>query len=424
MYFSSSVSNSTITFYQGDGTTEQVTIDNVENTVSASYALTASYAETFNATTVISNIVSASYIQFNVTADQDAPEWEEGVVYYNAEDGALTVYNDEADISLQVGQEFWIRVYNGSDGPILNGTPVRASGSQGDRIVVYPALAEDHTSGPVFDNHILGLATHTIESSTEGYVTAQGIVRGVDTTEFTAGDILYLQTGSVGLRNTPPPFPYDIVQVGYVARSQQNGFIFVEPKEPVHFSNISGLSGSYTPEIGDLWVYQSNNSWTHTKTLSGSYEILNGDLSLNSGNIELTGSLLQSGSDSYFLGNVGIETTTPGYTLDVNGSFRATSITETSAQRFKENIKPLDSQLDKINQMNPVSFDWKDDNRPDIGFIAEDIEKVYPELVSYQENQIEGIQYTKFTAVLVKALQEQQKQIDELKKEIFILKQQ
>ena len=68
---------------------------------------------------------------------------------------------------------------------------------------------------------------------------------------------------------------------------------------------------------------------------------------------------------------------------------------------------------------------WKKDKTKDIGFIAEEVEKVFPNLVSYEENEeINGIQYSKLTTVLVKALQQQQEQIDELKKEIFILKQQ
>jgi hypothetical protein len=229
---------------------------------------------------ITASVISASYIDLDVLENGDIPVHREGRIFYGGNDGALEVYNDEADITLQVGQEFWIRVFNpGSEIP--NGTPLRVSGSQGDRLKVFPALAEDHSQdGKVFENHIAGVATHNIGASEEGYITAQGIVRGVDTSAFNAGDVLYLQTGSVGLRNTPPPFPYDIVQVGYVARSASpNGFIFVEPIEPIHFGNISGLSGSAT-EPGDLWIYQSNNAWSPGKLLSGSYTIDNGNLNV------------------------------------------------------------------------------------------------------------------------------------------------
>ena len=254
---------------------------------------------------ITASIVSASYIDLDVLANGDIPSHKAGRIFFGAEDGALEVYNEEADITLQVGQEFWVRVYNLSGAPILNGTPVYASGSQGDRIGVYPALAEDHTTGVHYDNHILGVTTHDIGISEEGYITAQGIVRGVDTSTFTAGDILYLQTGSAGLRNTPPPFPYDIVQVGYVARSASpNGFVFVEPKEPVHFNNISGLSGSAS-EPGDLWIYQSNNAWSPSKTLSGSYTISNGGLTADS----FTGSLQGTATTASYIAAANIDGT-------------------------------------------------------------------------------------------------------------------
>jgi len=238
---------------------------------------------------VTASVVSSSYIDLDVLANGDIPAHKPGRIFFGAEDGALEVYNEEADITLQVRQEFWIRAFNPTDNTILNGTPVRASGSQGDRIAIYPALAEDHTTGVHFDSHIIGVATHNIEASSEGYVTSKGIVRGVDTTAFSAGDTLYLQTGSAGLRNNPPPFPYDIVQVGYASKIASNGFIFVEPKEPVHFSNISGLSGS-NGEPGDLWIYQANNAWSPGKVLSGSYTIDNGNLNVDGA---ITGSTLQ-----------------------------------------------------------------------------------------------------------------------------------
>ena len=128
-------------------------------------------------------------------------------------------------------------------------------------------------------------------------------------------------------------------------------------------------------------------------------------------------------------GKVGIGTVSPAYELDVTGTGRFTSnllvegtLTETSAKRFKENIQPLESQLENIEKLNPVSFDWKKDGKSDIGLIAEEVKETIPTLVSEEDGEVKGIQYTKLTAILIKAVQEQQKQIDELKEEIFILK--
>jgi hypothetical protein len=267
----------------------------IDNALTASYSLTASY-------------FTGSHIDFTPLSDAQAPPYREGRVWYDADNGALAVYNDEADITLQVGQEFYVRVYNNSTSLIANGTPVYISGSQGDYPYIWPATAEDHTTGAHFDNHIMGLATHDIEASSAGYVTRQGIVRNIDTTAFAAGDELFLQTGSAGLRNTPPPFPYDVVQVGFVIRSQANGFVFVQPKEPVHFNNISGLSGSGAAENHDLWVYDgSNNAWYNTHSgleLSGSFsgsfqgQITSSGLNVN-GDVTILGDLTVYGSSSF-----------------------------------------------------------------------------------------------------------------------------
>ncbi|UXR63770.1 tail fiber domain-containing protein [Bdellovibrio bacteriovorus] len=84
-------------------------------------------------------------------------------------------------------------------------------------------------------------------------------------------------------------------------------------------------------------------------------------------------------------GNIGIGTTTPGYKLDVNGTLRAFGITDSSDVRLKRDIASLDpaTELDKILQVQGVSYNWKNPEhgrRPQLGFIAQELEKIYPEL--------------------------------------------
>jgi hypothetical protein len=113
-------------------------------------------------------------------------------------------------------------------------------------------------------------------------------------------------------------------------------------------------------------------------------------------------------------------------TFDYSNTTGVTTVTcliETSAQRYKDNVQELNSQLDKINQLKPVEFDWKNSRKHDIGFIAEDVAGVYPEVVNKNEaGEVEGISYSKMVAALVKAMQEQQQQIAELTREINDLK--
>ena len=213
----------------------------------------------------LDNIVSSS-----------APQHKEGRIFYDAELGALTVYNDEPEISLQVGQETYIRVFNNSISSIVNGTPVYISGSQGDYPYCWPAVSEDHTVHGINENHIIGVATHTIEASSTGYVTTQGTVRGIDTSNFAAGDILFVSSSVGQITNIQPENPFDVITVGYVVRSHPStGIIYVYPKEPTHITRVSEFTQSANYSDGDLWVYNSSKTvWENRKTnvnISGSF---------------------------------------------------------------------------------------------------------------------------------------------------------
>lgn len=127
-------------------------------------------------------------------------------------------------------------------------------------------------------------------------------------------------------------------------------------------------------------------------------------------------------------GNVGIGTISPSVSLQVAGDIIANSIAGSSDVRFKSNILPIENSLQKVQQLRGVTFDWKtkefperafSDNRA-LGFIAQEVEKVLPEVVQ-TEKTAEGyksVQYDKVVALLVEAIKEQQKQINSLKTEV------
>ena len=78
--------------------------------------------------------------------------------------------------------------------------------------------------------------------------------------------------------------------------------------------------------------------------------------------------------------------------------------------------------LDVINNLNPVAYNWKSDNRADEGLIAQEVEKVMPNAVSQTKDGYYMMDYSKLVTPLVKAIQEQQEQIESLKSEIANLK--
>ena len=91
--------------------------------------------------------------------------------------------------------------------------------------------------------------------------------------------------------------------------------------------------------------------------------------------------------------------------------------------RLKENIKPVESALDKAMKLQGVTFDWKKsdsilDIKEDIGFIAQDVQKVLPELVRENENGKLSLRHQGIAPILLEAIKELKAEIEELKKQI------
>ena len=84
-----------------------------------------------------------------------------------------------------------------------------------------------------------------------------------------------------------------------------------------------------------------------------------------------------------------------------------------SSLRYKTDVQPFNGGLNLVNRLRPISFSWRNGGMRDVGFGAEDVEKVEPLLVSYNDKgEIEGVKYAQLTTVLVNALKEQQAQIE------------
>jgi len=127
-------------------------------------------------------------------------------------------------------------------------------------------------------------------------------------------------------------------------------------------------------------------------------------------------------------GYVGIGIVNPTTKLYVNGDITANSVAGTSDARYKTNIRPVTQALNKVKALQGVYFNWNQKDFPqkdfgsqnELGFIAQDVEKIVPEVVTKEKNNEEyrAVKYDKVVALLVEAIKEQQKQIEELQKKV------
>ena len=106
--------------------------------------------------------------------------------------------------------------------------------------------------------------------------------------------------------------------------------------------------------------------------------------------------------------------------LDSGGNITVTgTLVESSSIQYKTSILPLGSQLDKVLQLNPVSYVKKETGVSEIGFIAEEMAELFPLATS---EGAKGVHYSRLTAVLVSAVQELKQQLDDQALEIKELK--
>jgi hypothetical protein len=128
-------------------------------------------------------------------------------------------------------------------------------------------------------------------------------------------------------------------------------------------------------------------------------------------------------ADSVQFNSLGVGTAPSG----VAGAILATNDVvafASSDERLKENLEPIGSAVDKVGQLTGYTFDWIPmegihvHSGHDVGIIAQEVEKVLPEVVETRDNGYKAVKYEKLTALLIQAVNEQQKQIESLQTQI------
>ncbi|MGN7885728.1 tail fiber domain-containing protein [Dyadobacter endophyticus] len=250
------------------------------------------------------------------------------------------------------------------------------------------------------DAQDLALRTSAIEQMR---VTAAGNV-GIGTNaptaklDITNGDIALKQTFVLRWGGETDERIYADRDLGYPGAN-----LFMESRENMVFTIDRNNTASTSNTVGFIW--STNSSWK---------EGIPQEL------MRLTDA-----------GNLGVGVVTPAYKLDVAGdinasaSVRANGVVLTSDARLKRNISHTKHGLSTVMALNPVQYEKKNSikdtkyDRHEIGFIAQEVAKVLPSLVTEGKDADKtlGVSYTELIPVLTKAIQEQQAQIESLKAE-------
>jgi hypothetical protein len=215
-----------------------------------------------------------------------------------------------------------------------------------------------------------------------------------------AGADSYISGGNVGIGKTNPAYKLDVTGSIYCTAS----YVRASTAPDIWYSNNN--TDTYTQTV--LYMNQTNSS----NNDANGYFLERGRIS-NSSTAEIRRWVVgaRGGQKQMVLDGPG--------TLTVAGDLVAYG--SPSDKRYKENIKPVTKALDKVSKLQGVTFDWKESEsllniKKDIGFIAQDVQEVLPELVRENEDGKLSLRDKGIVPILVEAIKELKAEIQELKK--------
>lgn len=215
-------------------------------------------------------------------------------------------------------------------------------------------------------------------------VPLQGIATGITSTADTAGQIINLQTNVANIQS----------MVNYDSKTISADFITsfttgntIQITENINLSSVSLYSNGIATSLNSVNTL-STLQFNSNSYISGTANSIN---FVSAGNTALQ-----------------INSTSPSTIVDISGFLYVSknayvnTLFQTSDRRQKTNILPFSTCLDDILKLEPCSFNWLNTGEPDIGFIAQDVQKVWPSLTSDGTS----IAYSRFIPLLLEGLRE------------------
>jgi hypothetical protein len=241
-----------------------------------------------------------------------------------------------------------------------------------------------------------------IQNTSTGFTANDGLILGM---EGVNGWITNFETGMLHLGSSGVP-RITIATAGNVGISTNT------PTKTLDVNGDMNIRGN-----GSLMLYCNDDEaiWYNGTYYSWGY----------GGTYNFFGDRIKIGGD----GNVAPSTT---YALYVTGNAYATGNWSSSDLRFKKNINTIGNPLERMLKVRGASFEFRCDEFPDytfakgrqLGFIAQELEEVFPELVNTETDGFKSVNYNGMIPVLLEAIKEQQKLMDRIKAENDQLKMQ
>jgi len=338
-------------------------------------------------------------------------------------DTSITADTDD-QIDIKVGGTDTV-VITGGAMALKGATPTLTIGDAGaeDTKIVFDGNAQDFYIGldDSADDLVIGLG------STVGTTPAINIDESlnVGVRSSTAKQFVVNQTGTSGYFLSGEAsgteiayWYYDANQVQFSSKRSGKRMTFLtEDSEKMRIDSNGDVAIRTTDTTAALTVSQTDNDNPVARfdIACGALNAIVGmQLRVTAGTANAANKYFLQGDDN---GNTRVE-------LRTDGSIYSSYYTITSDERLKENIEDCEPMLEKLKQVRIVDFDWKENAGPEgrqRGVIAQEIESIFPELI-HQPKEYKEFKKTEMTPILVKAIQEQQEQIEALQSEINTLK--
>lgn len=207
-----------------------------------------------------------------------APTYLEGRVFYDSTANTLCYYNDNSQMTLNIGQENVVRVRNQTGATLNNGTVVYINGATGNTPTVNKAIATSFAT-----SDIIGVLTTDISNNGFGYATTTGLVNGLNLSAFAEGDSVFLSDTVAGTFTTTEPVrPNYSIQVGVVLRANPSvgtllvsiQIVSVEAQHIINTLSVSqGGTGQTTYTNGQLLIGNTTGNTLTKSTLTAGTSI-------------------------------------------------------------------------------------------------------------------------------------------------------